>query len=101
MPDRGRAPYIAGVSPDRVPDATVATDRPGRVLTVEPGLVRVRCGGRVVRATVGADLLAAMARDVTATPRPGDRVLVRTWADGRATVERVVVRRLREGPQVT
>ena len=72
--------------------AQVAGDRTGRVVTVQTGLVRVRDRGRVLRATVGAELLAAMARDEAAGPRVGDRVRLRCWSDGRTTVEEVVER---------
>ncbi len=83
------------MTPDRDHDPTApATERPGRVLTVSTGLVRVRCAGRVLRATVGADLLARIAREPSAAPRTGDRVRLLIWADGRVTVERVVARAL-------
>ena len=62
------------------------------MVSVRTGLVRVRVHSRVVRATVGAELLADMARDETAGPRVGDRVRLLCWADGRTTVERVLER---------
>jgi len=62
------------------------------VLSVETGLVRVKVRDRVVRATVGAELLAEMARDEAAAPRVGDRVRLLCWADGRTTVAEVLER---------
>ena len=81
----------AGGGP-RVVAAQVAGDRTGRVVSVRTGLVRVRVHHRVLRATVGAELLAAMARDESAGPRVGDRVRLLCWADGRTTVENVLER---------
>ena len=62
------------------------------MVSVRTGLVRVQVHGRVLRATVGAELLAEMARDETAGPRVGDRVRLLCWADGRTTVENVLER---------
>ncbi len=76
----------------RVVAAQVAGDRTGRVVSVTTGLVRVIVRSRALRATVGADMLAAMCRDEAAGPRVGDRVRLRCWADGRATVEEVLER---------
>ena len=81
----------AGTGP-RVVAAQVAGDRTGRVVAVRTGLVLVTVRNRVVRTTVGAELLADMARDDSAGPRVGDRVRVRCWADGRTTLEQVVER---------
>lgn len=70
----------------------VAEDATGRVLTVATGFVRVRVRRRTVRASYGGALLASIAQDADHAPRVGDRVQVRTWADGRSTVERIVAR---------
>jgi hypothetical protein len=72
--------------------AQVAGDRTGRVVSVRTGLVMVTVRGRVLRTTIGAELLAAMARDEAAGPRVGDRVRLRCWSDGRTTVEQVLER---------
>jgi hypothetical protein len=64
------------------------------VVHVECGLVLVSTRSGVVRATVGPDLLGRMACHPDAAPRVGDRVRLRTWADGPVTVERVVARAL-------
>lgn len=69
-----------------------AWDRVGRVLQVTLGVVLVRMPDGPVRATLGGDLLADIARDRDGAPRVGDRVVVRTWGDGAVTVERVLAR---------
>src|SRR6476646_8732251 len=45
------------------------------------------------RATWGADVLAAVARDPLAVPSTGDWVAVQHWPDGHRTVEAVLPRR--------
>jgi ribosome biogenesis GTPase len=67
-------------------------ERTGRVLAVVEGVVTVGTRRSTVRATLGAGLLARMATDLGAAPRVGDRVRLRTWADGPVTVERVLAR---------
>lgn len=79
-------------SPSRRGALPPATDRTARVLAVETGVVVVATRTGVVRATIGGTLLGRMAADPAAEPREGDRVRLRTWADGRATVEGVVAR---------
>ena len=66
----------------------------GRVVSVEVGVVTVVSRRRRVRATLGAALLESMAQDPEAGPRVGDRVQLRSWADGPVTVERILVRNL-------
>jgi hypothetical protein len=61
-------------------------------VAVRTGLVLVSERNRVLRATVGAELLSEMARDESAGPRVGDRVRLRCWADRRTTVEEVLER---------
>jgi hypothetical protein len=61
-------------------------------MSVETGLVRVKVRNRVFRATVGAELLAEMARSESAGPRVGDRVRLLCWADGRTTIAEVLER---------
>ena len=84
-------------APPRLVSAQAAGEASGRVVSVETGVVVVSCRRRRVRATLGADLLALIAADPAETPRVGDRVLLRTWADGPVTVERIVVRARPEG----
>ena len=64
----------------------------GRVLAVEPGVAEVVLTGQLTRASYGGGLLADMARDPSREPRVGDRVRLTCWADGHATVDRVVAR---------
>lgn len=79
------------------PGSAVFRTRRGRVVRVEPGLVLCALGRTRVRATVCGPLLARIAGDPSAAPRPGDRVLLRMWGDGRVTVDRVVARSLPAG----
>lgn len=74
--------------------AQVAGESIGTVLAVEPGVVEVSSRGRHLRATIGAELLCRMARDSDEGPWVGDRVLLRTWADGPVTVETILARAL-------
>ncbi len=69
-----------------------AGDRTGRVVAVEVGVVHVVSRRRRVRATLGSGLLQEMARDAGAGPQVGDRVRLRSWADGPVTVEQVLAR---------
>lgn len=73
-------------------------DRTGRVLAVEVGVVHVVSRRRRLRATLGAGLLQDIARDPAAAPRVGDRVQLRSWADGPMTVERVLARAVQPEP---
>ncbi len=66
---------------------------PGRVARVDRGVCTVLAETGPVRAGLGADLLAAVARDSTNAPCTGDWVAVREWPDGRATVDAVLPRR--------
>lgn len=70
----------------------VAGSCTGRVVHVECGVVAVVVAGLRLRASYDGELLADLARDPEAAPRVGDRVRLRRWADGRTTVQRVVVR---------
>ena len=90
--------YIASVSAEKAawsPRLVVSRpvgERTGRVLSVESGVVQVRTRRSVIRASFGSGLLARMAQHPDAAPRVGDRVRLRTWADGPVTVERVIAR---------
>lgn len=65
----------------------------GRVVRVDRGLVTVVTAGGSVRASLGADLLEAMAADTLAAPCTGDWGIVRHWPDGPLTVEALLPRR--------
>ncbi|MFG1950796.1 ribosome small subunit-dependent GTPase A [Micromonospora sp. NPDC048830] len=67
--------------------------RPGRVARVDRGVCTVLDADGPVRATLGAAVLSAAARDLTRLPCAGDWVLLRTWPDGPVTVESVLPRR--------
>ena len=69
-----------------------AGDRTGRVVAIEPGVVHVVSRHRRLRATLGSAMLRDIAQDPEAAPRVGDRILLRSWADGPVTVERVLLR---------
>lgn len=100
VPCRPVASYIASVSAEKAgwtPRLVVSRpvgDRTARVVAVEVGVVHVVSGRRRIRATVGSVLLQEIARDPEAAPRAGDRVRLRSWADGPVTVERVLARGL-------
>ena len=59
----------------------------GCVVAHEVGLVVVLTDHGPVRATYGARMLGAIARDRSALPEPGDWVSLRRWPDGPVTVE--------------
>jgi hypothetical protein len=60
--------------------------RVGVVLEVRTGVLEVLSDGGRLRATLDGCLLAAVARDRSSMPAPGDWVRLRTWCDGRVTV---------------
>jgi hypothetical protein len=66
---------------------------PARVSRVERGVCTLLSAGEVRRASLAGHLLAAAARDRSCLPCPGDWVVVRTWPDGRWTIEAVLPRR--------
>jgi len=70
-----------------------ADQRPGRVARVDRGICTTLTADGPVRASLSGGMLAAVARDSVAMPCAGDWAVVRTWADGRATVEAVLPRR--------
>jgi hypothetical protein len=78
----------------RLASCAPAGTRTGLVVAVCDGLLDVEVGMRRVRASYDGELLAAVARDSRAAPRPGDQVRLRCWADGRTTVQRVLARAL-------
>ncbi len=73
-------------------DIAVAAE-PVRVTAVDRGAVDALGACGHVRATLGGDVLAAMAADPSTAPCAGDWVAVRSWPDGRRTVDAVVPRR--------
>ena len=98
VPRRPPASYIAPVSAEKAawtPRLVVSRpvgERTGRVVAVEVGVVQVVSRRRRIRATLGSALLAEIGRDPATAPRVGDRVQLRSWADGPVTVERVLAR---------
>jgi ribosome biogenesis GTPase len=70
-----------------------ADQHPARVARVDRGVCTAIGVHGPHRVTVGGGLLAAAATDPTRLPGTGDWVAVRTWPDGRATVEAVLPRR--------
>jgi ribosome biogenesis GTPase len=68
-------------------------DRPARVARVDRGVCTVFTAAGTDRASLGAGLLIAAARDARRLPCVGDWVAVRTWPDRRSTVEAVLPRR--------
>lgn len=73
-------------------DACPGTD-PGRVSRVDKGLCTVITSRGPVRASLGADVLQAIAHDARDTPCTGDWCVVRHWPDGPLTIEAVLDRR--------
>ena len=71
-----------------IPDLEV-----GCVVACEVGLLVVLTDGGPVRATYGARMLGAIARDRSRVPEPGEWVSLRRWTDGPVTVELPLVRR--------
>jgi hypothetical protein len=69
------------------PDLEVAC-----VLAREIGVLVVLTDDGPLRATYGARMLGAIARDRSRLPEPGDWVTTRRWCDGRVTVERALTR---------
>src|SRR5258706_11658569 len=67
--------------------------RPARVARVDRGVCTVFAATGTDRASLGAGLLIAAARDARRLPCVGDWVAVRTWPDRRVTVEAVLPRR--------
>ena len=70
-----------------------AADAVGRVSRVDRGVVTVLSEAGAVRASLGGEVLDAMARDATAAPCTGDWVTLRHWPDDRTTAEAVLTRR--------
>jgi ribosome biogenesis GTPase len=67
--------------------------RPGRVSRADRGGCDVLAADGGVRATWGADVVAASATDPEAAPATGDWVVLADWPDQRTTVEAVLPRR--------
>ena len=67
--------------------------RPARVSRVDRGVCAIIAATGADRASLGASLLVAAARDARRLPCVGDWVAVRTWPDQRTTVEAVLPRR--------
>ena len=68
-------------------------EEPGLVSRVDRGLCIVLTGSGVVRASLGGDLLDALARDPANGPCTGDWCRIRHWPDGPVTIEALAPRR--------
>src|SRR5262245_4672303 len=68
-------------------------EEPGLISRVDRGLCIVLTASGVVRASLGADLLDALARDPANGPCTGDWCRLRHWPDGPVTVEALAPRR--------
>jgi ribosome biogenesis GTPase / thiamine phosphate phosphatase len=66
---------------------------PVRVVGVDRGAVDLLGADGAARATLGGDVLDAMARDPSTGPCAGDWAALRHWPDGRTTLEAVLPRR--------
>jgi ribosome biogenesis GTPase len=64
----------------------------GCVLGREVGVLVVLTDDGPVRASYGAQMLGAIARDRGCVPEPGEWVALRRWPDGPVTVEGTVYR---------
>ncbi|GAB3590030.1 ribosome small subunit-dependent GTPase A [Angustibacter peucedani] len=79
---------------DAAPTVSVGTPPfPARVTRTDRGACDVLAASGTVRATWGADVVAAVAGDPQAVPSTGDWVRVQAWPDGNHTVEAVLPRR--------
>jgi ribosome biogenesis GTPase len=73
--------------------AVAADTTVGRVLRVDRGLASVLTDAGLHRAGAGGALLARTAADPTAAPCTGDWCVLRSWPDGRVTLEQLLPRR--------
>ena len=64
----------------------------GCVLAGETGVLVVLTDDGPVRASYGARMLCAIARDRGCSPQAGEWVTLRRWSDGPVTVEAVLTR---------
>jgi ribosome biogenesis GTPase len=71
----------------------LAADAVGRVSRVDRGVCTALSTEGAVRASLGGDLLDAVAHDATEAPCTGDWVTLRHWPDERTTAEAVLTRR--------
>lgn len=80
--------FAAAYSPFDRPD-----QRPARVARVDRGVCTALTASGSVRASLGGAVLHGAACDPGHLPCAGDWVVVRSWPDGRLTVEAVLARR--------
>lgn len=66
---------------------------PARITRTDVGACELLGPDGALRASWGADVVAAVARDPLAVPSTGDWAVVQRWPDGRRTVEAVLPRR--------
>ena len=67
----------------------------GCVLAREIGVLVVLTDDGLVRASYGARMLGAIARDRSRLPEAGEWVSVRRWCDGPVTIEDILTRPFR------
>lgn len=82
------AATAASFAPWDAADASV-----GRVARVDRGVLTVLTEDGPQRVTLGGDVLRRMAAEPSQGPVPGDWCVVRSWPDGRLTLEHVLPRR--------
>lgn len=70
-----------------------SADSVGRVSRVDRGVCTVLTAAGTSRASLGGDLLDAIAHDSTESPCAGDWAALRNWPDERTTLEAVLPRR--------
>ena len=86
--DEGWAASYAAIG-----EALAAACEPVRVVGVDRGAVDLIGADGAARATFGGDVLDAMSQDPSTAPCAGDWGALRTWPDGRVTLEAVLSRR--------
>ncbi|HEX8497217.1 MAG TPA: ribosome small subunit-dependent GTPase A [Actinomycetales bacterium] len=94
--DQGWVDTYSRTGPERLhalAAAAGAPPEPARVTRTDRGACDLVGGDGPMRATWGADVVAAVARDPQAVPSTGDWVVVQRWPDGHRTVEVVLPRR--------
>lgn len=80
--DRALVVRLSGLAP-----------QPARITRTDRGACELLGPDGSLRASWGADILAAVARDPLAVPSTGDWAVAQLWSDGRRTVEALLPRR--------
>ncbi|GGF36512.1 hypothetical protein GCM10011519_07570 [Marmoricola endophyticus] len=77
--------------------ARLVTEDRGCVLRLDTGVAEVLTAAGRRRASYSGRMLTRVARDPAAAPAPGDWVRLRSWPDGRTTIEECLTPRRPEG----